>query len=106
MTKKKYYGHPMFHQILEELRELHSNKNRDYSGDGNPLSNLTLCELGGLPAWKGIIVRLTDKISRLLTFMKKEEFAVKDETIEDTFRDTAVYSILGLIAYRERKDRD
>ena len=101
-TERTYYGHPMFYQILDELKELHSNKNRDYAGD-DPLSNLRMCEKGGLPGWKGVIVRLTDKISRLLTFMKKEQFQVKDESVEDTLRDAAIYSVLGLILYRESK---
>lgn len=105
MTKRKYHGHPLFYEIIEELKDLHSRKNHDYAGN-DPLMNLRLCELGGLPGWKGIVVRLTDKISRLLTFMKMGKFLVKDESVEDTFRDAAVYAILGLILYREGKKGD
>jgi len=103
MKSKKYYGHPQFYVIVEELKELHSRKNRDYA-QKDPLSNLKMCERGGLPAWKGVIVRLTDKISRLLTFMEREKYAVNDESVEDSFRDTAVYAILGLILYQEAKN--
>lgn len=105
MGKKKYYGHPEFYKIVEELKDLHSRKNHDYAGN-DPLMNLRMCELGGLVAWKGIIIRLTDKISRLLTFMKTNELKVKDESVEDTFRDAAVYSILGLILYREGRKKE
>ena len=98
-------GHPEFYKILEELKELHDRKNSDYA-DTNPLGNLEMCELGGLPGWKGVIVRLTDKMARLLTFMKKEEYKVKDESVEDTFRDMAVYAIIGLILYRESKKKE
>lgn len=94
------YGHPMFYEILDELRDLHSRKNHDYAGD-DPLSNLEMCERGGIAGWKGVVVRLTDKISRLLNFSKKGEFQVKNESVEDTFRDTAIYAILGLILFRE-----
>jgi hypothetical protein len=97
------HGHPEFYKILDELRDLHSRKNHDYAGD-DPLSNLKMCEVGGLAGWKGVVVRLTDKISRLLTFMKKGEFQVKDESVEDTFKDAAIYSILGLVLYRESKN--
>ncbi len=78
-----YHGHPMFYEILDELRDLHFRKNHDYAGD-DPLSNLKMCEVGGLDGWKGVVVRLTDKISRLLNFMKKG--ALEDESVEDTFR--------------------
>lgn len=95
-------GHPDFYKILDELAELHSLKNSDYA-NRDPLSNLKMCELGGIPGWKGVIVRLTDKISRLLTFSERESYQVKDESVEDTFKDLAVYGILGLILYRESK---
>jgi hypothetical protein len=98
----EFHGHPEFYKILDELRDLHSRKNHDYAGD-DPLSNLKMCEKGGIAGWKGVVVRLTDKISRLLNFAKKGEFQVKDESVEDTFRDTAIYGILGLILYRESK---
>lgn len=96
------HGHPDFYKILDELRNLHSRKNRDYSGN-DPLSNLRMCERGGIPAWKGVIVRLTDKISRLLSFMQRESYEVKDESLEDTLRDAAIYSILAIILYRESR---
>ncbi len=34
-------GHPMFHQILDEMRALHEKKNADYAGGGQegPLGN-------------------------------------------------------------------
>jgi hypothetical protein len=99
---KIFYGHPEFYKILDELKDLHSRKNQDYANE-NPLSNLKMCERGGIPAWKGVVVRLTDKISRLLSFTSKESYAVKDESVEDTFRDAAIYAILGLILYRETK---
>lgn len=98
-------GHPDFYKILEEMADLHSRKNADYANK-DPLSNLRMCELGGIPGWKGVVVRLTDKISRLLTFMAKGQFEVKDESVEDSFKDAAVYAILGLILYRESKKTD
>lgn len=99
--QKKYYGHPRFYELLEELKELHSNKNRDYSGEVDPLRNLRSVEAMGLPAWKGVVVRLTDKLNRLWSFSQKEEYAVKDESLVDTLKDTAVYAILGIVLYEE-----
>lgn len=97
-----FNGHPAFYEILNELRDLHSRKNADYANQ-DPLSNLKMCAAAGIPPWKGVIVRLTDKISRLMTFSKRESYEVTEESVEDTFRDAAIYAILGLILYREGK---
>ncbi len=100
------HGHPEFYKILEEMKQIHSSKNHDYAGKKDPLANLKMIEnYTSLPAWKGAIVRLTDKMSRLLTFFDQEELLVKDESIEDTFKDDAIYAILGLILYREWKNK-
>lgn len=96
-------GHPRFKEILIEIQKLHDAKNADYTGDGGPLQNLKLCEMAGIPAWKGVVIRLTDKMSRLLTFSKIGELKVKDESVIDTFTDMAVYAILGRILYEETK---
>ena len=38
------------------------------------------------------------------SFLVKEELAVKDETIEDTLKDLAIYSVLAMILYRKRME--
>ncbi|KKN42485.1 hypothetical protein LCGC14_0712950 [marine sediment metagenome] len=96
------HGHPGFYQLLDEIADLHDRKNHDYAGQ-DPLSNLKLCEEFGIPAWKGVIVRLTDKWSRITQLITKEA-QVKDESIEDTLKDNAVYSLLAIVLRRERKD--
>ena len=60
------------------------------------------CEQMGIPAWKGALVRMTDKISRLWNFAKKEKYLV-DESIEDTLKDLAVYSLITIILFRRRE---
>jgi hypothetical protein len=57
--------------------------------------------MAGIEPWKGVVVRLGDKYSRLCNFAKKGKFEVKDESVEDTLKDLAVYGILALILYRE-----
>ena len=98
---KKFYGHPGFYELIEDIKEIHSNKNKDYAGD-NPLSNFMMCERMGIPAWKGVLIRISDKFSRLCSFANTEEFKVKDESVEDTLKDLAVYSLICLILYREK----
>jgi hypothetical protein len=105
VDQKKKHGHPRFYELLESLADLHSAKNHDYAGD-DPLSNFRMCEEMGLPAWKGVVVRLTDKWARLLNFTKKEELLVKDESFIDTLRDNAIYSLLCIILFEEKNQND
>ena len=50
----------------------------------------------------GIIVRLNDKINRLVNLSTKHNFESKNEPIEDAFLDIAVYSVMPLIV-KDRK---
>lgn len=90
-----------FREILEQIGEMHDKKSADYGNGNDPYFNLRMCERGGLDAWKGVIVRLGDKYARLLTFMGHGE--LKNESVEDAFMDMAVYAILGLVLFREKK---
>lgn len=92
-----------FDEILQKMKKIHDSKNSDYSDEKNSLSNFYLSEIAGIPAWKGCLVRMFDKIARLGNFAKKEQYEVKDESFEDTAIDLAVYSILLILLYRESK---
>jgi len=94
----------VFQRCLEELYnifkimgETHDKKSHDYGGNKDPLTNLRLF------GWKGIVVRLGDKYCRLLNFANSETLHVKDENIIDTFIDSAVYSVLGVLLYKDDK---
>jgi hypothetical protein len=101
IEKEKLSGHPMFYEILEEMKQIHAVKNKDYGG-GDPLGNFkTSADSLGISPFKGILVRLSDKWSRISNIVKSGETHVKDETIEDTLKDLACYSILAIIVRRE-----
>ena len=99
---EKLYGHLGFYDLLTEISLLHSNKNHDYSGEGDPFQNFKESEKMGIPAWKGCLVRISDKFSRICNFANSEELLVKDESVEDTLKDLAVYALICIILYRER----
>ena len=83
-------------RIFDGLKKLHEQKDADYAG-GEPLSNFRRCEAFGIPAWKGCLIRLSDKYSRLVSLVGKGgQHEVPGEGIEDTLRDLAVYSIITL----------
>jgi hypothetical protein len=100
---KNLGGHPEFYNLLMQIAELHARKNADYAKTTDPLSNLRQCEAFGIPAWKGVLIRITDKFSRVTQLGSGKEAQVKDESIEDTLMDMAVYSLLAIVLLREGK---
>ena len=92
-----------FDDALDELKMLHDAKNSDYSTLENPYKNLQAVERIGIEAWRGIVIRLMDKFSRLEEYCVKGELAIKSEGIEDTFKDIANYSILAMILFRKEQ---
>lgn len=97
-----------FEAFVESMRATLIAKNHDYANDGSdPLFNFRRSENMGVPAWKGALVRFSDKVSRLETFAKKEGYKVKDENFEDTLKDAANYLFLVQELYREyRNDKN
>jgi len=91
-------GIKRFEAIQKEQFELHKKKNHDYAAK-EYLSNLTACYAFGIEPLEGIVVRLTDKISRLASFCKQGVLKVEEEKLEDTLNDIAVYAILARILY-------
>lgn len=89
-------------ELCDKARGLSERKNHDYSGgkdDSHPFLNFTRCEAMGICKTEaGIMVRLTDKMSRLSTFITTGEFKVKDEAVEDTVLDVINYVVI-LYAY-------
>ena len=92
-----------FHDIVKEMVDLHDKKNKDYAG-GEYLSNFLMCEKHmGIPGWKGSIIRLSDKMARIMNIAKNDEISVGGEAITDTLMDLAVYAIITRILYEDFK---
>lgn len=93
-----------FEQFINDLRTILFEKNNDYSGkDIDPFANLRRSERIGVPAWRGTFIRLLDKIARLESFARHNEFSVKEESFEDTVKDAANYLFLMLELFKENK---
>ena len=102
----KQYGHPDFYGLLDQMAKLHSRKNHDYAGTSDPLKNLRACTRLELDPFIGVMVRLQDKWSRIEEFVKSKTLLVKNESVEDTLMDNAVYSLLAIILLREQKESE
>ena len=90
---------PAFLALLDEIKALHESKNHDYAEDADPLSNLRRAEAMGIPAWKGVLVRLTDKWSRIEQLANGK--SPKHESLRDSLIDNAVYSLLCVLLLEE-----
>lgn len=79
----------MLHEALcEEARTLMKAKNADYAAISDPFRNFRL--FGEL----GILVRLSDKLARLRSFLENGKLEVKNETVRDTILDIINYAVL------------
>jgi len=90
-----------FKEILGHMYQVHLDKNADYS----PSNVLATGEIG-------LVTRLWDKVARLLNLtgfqieISSSRFVVpkkpKNEAIEDTYMDLAVYGIIGLLLRQDK----
>ena len=83
-----------FASIVKEMTELYAKKNHDY---GNSFDES--CDKIGIGYPLG---RLLDKMNRLIACMGKEDKMQINESIEDTLKDLACYSVMTL-SYLKRK---
>lgn len=91
---------PELHRLFERAAEIQLLKAQDYA-DTDSYRNLRDCESMGIPAWKGVLVRLSDKFRRLANFARKETFAVKDESFRDTCLDVINYTAMLIVLFEQ-----
>jgi len=94
-----------FFDLCDDLKEMHRRKSRDYgcpSGE-DPLANIRNgAKFVGIPAWKGAMVRLSDKVTRLAAYNATGR--LENESLEDNLIDLASYALLALLLHREGHD--
>ena len=93
-TLKEMFKDETAISILDNMQAVYEAKDNDYSATGLPMGNLRKCEDAGIDAWRGCLVRIGDKMSRLENFLKDKEYLVISEKAEDTVIDLANYAIL------------
>lgn len=75
-----------FESILDEMRDLHAKKNKDYSD----AFHKSFVEFGPTAA----VVRMNDKMERIKSLLKKGKAEVKDESLLDTLKDMSSYAVM------------
>jgi len=94
-------GHPRFYELIGEMQRIHDKKNNDYAGNETPLANLLECKKIGIDPFKGVLVRMSDKWSRICRLASGVQPQVKDESIKDTLLDIANYALFAIIILEE-----
>lgn len=103
-----FHGHPRFYEILEELKSLHSRKNKDYASGGPALGNFQrraqlYSMYPGLNLSDPVVVSIVDAMKQLdaalwlLCTSREGEV----EGVADRLKDVAVYAVLAMILREE-----
>lgn len=77
-------------KTFAECLEIAKRKNADYAEQGDPFKNFKMSTQVGVAPERAILVRISDKISRVSNLLDKEN-SVMDERIEDTLHDIINY---------------
>lgn len=98
-------------KLCDQARALSRRKNHDYSGGQDATHaflNFVKCEeLGLCKTETGVLVRLSDKISRLNTLAdSNRKYEVDDERVLDTVLDIINYIVIFYAIHTERKNKE
>lgn len=108
INRKDYAGHPDFIDMTLKELELHSAKNKDYAGSGDPLGNFkrvakTLGQYPNLDLSKPEVVALVYMMKQLdaALWMLCQGYEGKVENVDTRLTDVHVYAKLARILHRE-----
>lgn len=89
--------------VLADAADLHVRKNAGYAGAANadPWANFRLSEAFGVTPIDGVLVRMSDKWSRILSLEADPNNDQVGESILDTKRDLGAYALIGLCLIEE-----
>jgi hypothetical protein len=93
-----------FFDLCDALKDMHRRKSSDYGcpSGTDPLANIRNgARFVGIPSWKGAMVRLSDKVTRLATYNATGR--LENESLEDNLFDLASYALLALLLHREEQ---
>lgn len=93
--------------LCESGRSLMERKNADYGGTHDPFANFRMSALLHLDPSMGVLLRMQDKMARLVSFIEKGNLAVTEESWRDSIIDIINYSVLlaGLLEEKAHESR-
>ena len=96
-------------KLCEDARQLMRIKNHDYAGSegDTPWMNFQRSEIMGIcKTQQAFMVRIMDKISRLITFTNAGELLVKEEGVEDSIIDIINYMVLFSAFLKDKREEN
>ena len=87
----------MFQKELNNMYLTFCRKQYDYGPNNIAMGTLLSNEKEISMSLLGIIVRLNDKVNRMVNLATKHDFKAQNEPIEDAFLDVAIYCVMALI---------
>jgi len=91
-----------FLKIQQEQFQIFCEKNYDYGVDNISMGTQMKTDEDKKLSLTALVIRLNDKMSRLLNLIIKKNKKNKNEPIEDSFMDMSIYSIISLIVQRDK----
>jgi hypothetical protein len=101
MADKRYL------ELLKQMEDLHIRKNAGYSGKDNPdaWANFRMAEAFGVSAFKGCLVRMSDKYIRVTNLVKNPANDMVNENVKDTLFDLAAYALIAVCLLEEEEKK-
>jgi len=89
--------------IMDNAIALHKGKNAGYAGTtpDDPWSNFRAATYFSITAYKGVLVRLSDKIARLRSLAANPANDQVNESKADTLGDAGAYPLIGVCLFAE-----
>lgn len=103
--KEARNGHPGFYELLKKMGDIHSRKNGNYAKASDALSNFRISRELDIDPFRGCLIRMSDKWSRICQLSKGVPDLV-GESLEDTLIDLANYSLISILLLREQKSKE
>lgn len=85
-----------FESVLDEMKELHAKKDKDYGS----AFHKSFEEFGVTAG----VVRLNDKMERVKSLVKNGKAEVKDESLLDTLKDLASYAVMLYVELQNKNN--
>lgn len=89
--------------VMSDASQLHMAKNAGYAGAENPdpWANFRLASSFGVSPFDGVLVRLSDKWSRIQSLRRNPSNERIGESLLDTLRDLAAYALIAICIQQE-----
>lgn len=97
-------GHPGYLAELDSMKELHRKKASDYGTDQDPFANIRGSVDAGVEPARAAWVRALDKVRRINKHFQGS--ALVNESVEDSLKDLAAYSLICLTMMKEKDGSD